>query len=334
MLNFILFCCIVLFVVAICFWFRARNHGLWRRILYKTHLWLGIISGIVLFIVCLTGMSLVFEGDINRFLERDKHFVSHPGKSVLNLDDLITKVEQNTNSKVVLVDINDRRSDTTMFYSMLTKTENIENNETKHERHSVDPYTGEILILGETFSPSGEFFGVVRRLHTSLFLPHPIGGIIVGSATLIFVIVALSGLCLWLPANFRNIGSWKNGFFIRFHKRKNQLIDDLHKTLGFYALIPVLLMALTGLVWSFQWFDNGVQIIFNAEPNTDIPAKSSLKNPDAKRLPIGFFHEKANKLLVLHKGGYRKIFLPEHDDDPVHIMEMAQCRNIAIRRIG
>jgi uncharacterized iron-regulated membrane protein len=67
------------------------------EIFYKTHLWLGIISGIVLFAVCLSGMLLVFRWDIIYFLERDKHFVSHPGKSVLNLDDLIAKVEQNTN---------------------------------------------------------------------------------------------------------------------------------------------------------------------------------------------------------------------------------------------
>ncbi|MDR0611045.1 MAG: PepSY domain-containing protein [Planctomycetaceae bacterium] len=291
--------------------------------MYKTHLWLGIISGIVLFVVCLTGTVLVFEGDIISFLERDKHFVSHPGKSVLNLDDLVAKVEQDTNSKVILVDIDDRRIDTTKYYSMVTKTENYKNAETKPEiqiqRHSVDPYTGEIVIFENSFSPLGEFFYVVRRLHQRLFLPSPIGELVVGSATLIFVIITLSGFCLWLPANFRNIKAWKNGCLIRFRKGKYSLIFDLHKTLGFYALIPILLMALTGLTWSFQWYENGVHMVFAPYPYT--PLKSLPKNPDAKQLPIGFFDKKADELLAPRKGGYRKIFFPEKEDDGVMIME-------------
>jgi uncharacterized iron-regulated membrane protein len=263
-------------------------------------------------------MLLVFESNIVRFFERDKSFVSHPaGKSVLHLDDLIAKVEQNTNSKVIMVDMDDHRSDKTTFYSMVTKTENIENTETKYEGHSVNPYTGE--ILEETFSPLGEFFRVVAKLHTSLFLPPSIGVIVVGSATLIFVIVALSGLCLWLPANFRNIRAWKNGFLIRFHKGKYPLVHDLHKTLGFFVLIPVLLMALTGLKWSFQWYRKGVDMVFAPYPYT--PLKSLPKNPDAKRLPLDFFDKKADELFAPHKGGDRKILLPKHDDDSVMIME-------------
>jgi uncharacterized iron-regulated membrane protein len=320
MLNFILFCGLVLLVVTICFWFRARNHGQWRQYLYKTHLWLGIASGIVLFIVCLTGTVLVFRGEIADFFD-DKLFVSHPDKSVLNVDDLITKVEQNTNSKVFIVSMRDHRIDTAMSYMMITKTENVKNTETKNdvhiEWHDVDPYTGE--ILGKSGSPLDKFFGVVEDIHTSLFLPSPIGGIVVGSATLIFVIIALSGLCLWLPANLRNIRAWKNGFLVRFRKGKNLFIGDLHKTLGFFVLIPVLLMALTGLRWSFQWYRKGVDMILAPYPYT--PLKSLPKNPDAKPLPISFFDKKADELLALHKGGNRSIHFPDDENDSVMIMQ-------------
>jgi uncharacterized iron-regulated membrane protein len=284
---------------------------------------LELSAGLFCFIVCLTGTLLVFEWDIIRFLERNKLFVSHPGKSVLKVDDLVAKVEQNTNSKVFIVAMHDRRVDTAMSYMMITKTEDAKNTETKHKIHiewyEFDPYTGE--ILGKSHGRLTGFFNFVQKIHTSLFLPNPIGEMIVGSATQIFVIIALSGLCLWLPANFQNTKAWKNGFLVRFRKGKNQLIFDLHKTLGFYALIPILLMALTGLEWSFQWYRNGVYKVLNADRHYIAPVKSSLKNPDAKRLPIGFFHEKANELLAPHKGGYRKIFFPEHDDDPIYIME-------------
>jgi uncharacterized iron-regulated membrane protein len=324
MLNFILFCCLVLLVVAICFWFRARNHGQWRRILYKTHLWLGIASGIVLFIVCLTGTMLVFRWEIEEFFEQ-KYSVSHPDMSLPNLEDLLTKVEQNVGGKAILVSLPNQRGDTVGFYIKITETEN---NKNTVKAYRIDPYTAEILAdLWEDNSMLQDFFQFVYFLHISLFLPSPIGGIVVGSATLIFIVIALSGLCLWLPANFRNKKAWKNGFLIRFRKGKNQLIGDFHKTLGFFVLIPTLLMALSGLVWSFQWFSNSVQMIFNApSPHHYNEVKSSPPNPGAKRLPLDFFDKKADELFAPHKGINRGIYLPEREDDAVMMMGWQERR--------
>jgi uncharacterized iron-regulated membrane protein len=292
MLNFILFCGLVLLVVAICFWFRARNHGLWRRILYKTHLWLGIISGIILFIVCLTGTVLVFRGEITFFLERDRYFPSHPGMTPLKIEDLIAKVEQNMNGKVNFIQRYSRRSDAAYAY-VVFKDENTDHNERTEQ--IIDSYTGE--SLGRRVSPLFNFFGIVQDLHTSLLLPSPIGGIIVGSATLIFIVIALSGLCLWFPANFRNKKAWANGFLIRLFKGKNPFVDDFHKTLGFYILIPMLLMAITGARMSFSWFRYGYdKIIFNTQ-FSNVQLKSLPPTPDAKPLPLAYFIKKADELL-------------------------------------
>jgi uncharacterized iron-regulated membrane protein len=315
MLNFILFCSLVLFVVAICFWFRVWNHGLWRRILYKTHLWLGIISGIVLFIVCLTGTLLVFDEEITMFLERDKYFVSYPDKSPLNMDDLISKVEQNLNGKVETITRFNSRNDTS--YLMLLKIENAESK--THDEYLIDPYTGK--TLGKYSSPLLKFFHIVTVTHCTLFLPYPVGRIVVGSATLIFVIVALSGLCLWLPANFRNIKSWKTGFIIRFRNGKNQLIGDLHKTLGFYVLIPMLLMALTGLTWSFEWFHHGVKMIFHIQHPHESPIKSLHQNPNIKQLPLDFFVKKAEEIFPSNQDRKRFFFIPKHENDSMVVMD-------------
>jgi uncharacterized iron-regulated membrane protein len=279
--------------------------------LYKTHLWLGIISGIVLFVVCLTGTLLVFRWEIIEFFEPEhKHSISHPNMSLMKLEDIVTKLEQSEGGKTILVSLPDRRGDAMGVYI----------DGTEFKVYQIDPYTGEILkdVL-ESESTLKKFFHFIMSLHTSLFLPSPIGQIVVGSATLIFVIITLSGFCLWLPANFRNLKAWKNGFLIRFHKGKHSLILDLHKTLAFYALIPILLMALTGLVWSFQWYRNSVQMVFNAEPDSyDFQKlKSSPPNPDAKRLPLDFFYEKADKLIAPY---HRGMYLPDREDATVMMM--------------
>jgi uncharacterized iron-regulated membrane protein len=320
-----------LFVVVICFWFRAKNHGLWRQILYKTHLWLGIVSGIILFVICLTGILLVFRLETIMFFEHDKYFVSQLDKLPLNMDDLITKIEQNINGKVtIIVSFNNRKD---RSYLVNVKTEIGNNSGHKHnfknEYYLIDPYTGK--TLGKHSSPLSDFFRIVTTIHRSLLLKRSFGRIVVGSATLIFVIVSLSGLFLWLPANLQNKKAWKNSFIIRFREGKKQLIvDDFHKTLGFYVLIPVLAMALTGLAWSFKWYSNGVQMIFREQPFRIVnerPIKSPSKNQNTKRLPLEFFSKKADELIT-HKG-LRFFHIPEYKDNSIIITEK-QYRTVGL----
>jgi uncharacterized iron-regulated membrane protein len=319
MFNFILFCTIILFVVAICFLFRVRNQRLWRLFLYKIHLWLGIVSGIILFVVCLSGMLLVFRSDITAFFEHNQYSVSHPDKSLINMDDLITQAEQKMNGKVSWVGFNNRSNKT---YRMILKIDDGKNSEGKQIFRNgichVDPYTGE--VFEKHFSPLTEFFRIVTAIHRRLYLPRPIGRIIVGSATLIFIVVALSGICLWLPANFYNKKAWTNNFLIRFHKGKNHFLYDLHKTLGFYVLMPMLVMALTGLMWSFKWYNNGIRTIFNAH-RVQVPSIKSLpKNPNTKRLPFEFFLRKADELI--EQKGYRNFSIPTQEDSPIVVREI------------
>lgn len=104
----------------------------------------------------------------------------------------------------------------------------------------VDPYSSEVLkVEDKTF----EFFRFVLALHWSLLLREDIGQLIVGTATLIFILILVTGLVLWWPQNkkafkIRTCFRWKPA--TRW-KRKNY---DLHNILGFYSMF----IALTGLV--------------------------------------------------------------------------------------
>jgi len=42
-----------------------------RRALFQVHLWLGVITGLYIFIVCVTGAALVFRIDMQRALNPD-----------------------------------------------------------------------------------------------------------------------------------------------------------------------------------------------------------------------------------------------------------------------
>jgi uncharacterized iron-regulated membrane protein len=113
----------------------------------------------------------------------------------------------------------------------------------------VDPSSGRILDVEDT---KYEFFSIVLYLHYNLLLGK-IGHQIVGWSTLIFILLLLTGILLWWPKNKKalkqRIGfQWKDK---TTWKRKNY---DLHNIPGFYSLILVLCISLTGLYFAFDWF--------------------------------------------------------------------------------
>lgn len=66
-----------------------------RRFFYEIHLWLGIVSGIILFIVCLSGTIYVFREEVQHFAEPEKYYVdATENANSLPIDDLIAKIEK------------------------------------------------------------------------------------------------------------------------------------------------------------------------------------------------------------------------------------------------
>ena len=106
------------------------------------------------------------------------------------------------------------------------------------------------------------------RLHRWLLdSMKPDGGIfwgkmIVGTATLMFVFVLISGIVIWWP---RTKKALKNSLKIAADKGRRRFWHDLHVAGGMYALVLLLAMALTGLTWSFPWYRAGFYKVFGVE---------------------------------------------------------------------
>ncbi len=114
----------------------------------------------------------------------------------------------------------------------------------------LNPYSGE-FIHEKTYK--GDFFSFILAGHRNLWLPYAIGHQIVGWAVVIFVIVTLTGLVLWLPRKWKK-KAIKAGMTIKRKSKSLMLFYQLHQTLGFYTLLFALILALTGLTWSFKWY--------------------------------------------------------------------------------
>ena len=80
----------------------------------------------------------------------------------------------------------------------------------------------------------------------------------VASFTLIFVVMLISGLVLWWP---RNKKGKRKSFTIKWDARWRRKNYDLHRVLGVYVYAIALILALTGLVWGFEWFRDGLHAV-------------------------------------------------------------------------
>lgn len=128
----------------------------------------------------------------------------------------------------------------------------------------VDQYTGEVTGKYER----APFFNVMFRMHRwMLDSMKPDGGIfwgkiIVGTSTLMFVFVLISGVVIWWPRTRRAL---KNSLKIAASKGWRRFWYDLHVAGGMYTLVFLLAMSLTGLTWSFQWYRTGFYKVFGVE---------------------------------------------------------------------
>ena len=225
-----------------------------RSLINDLHLWLGLGSGIILFLVCLSGTILTFEHEI-KAAGAETVTVTPTGepRPVTSLIEQLETADYGTVTGVSLP------SAPTEPWSFTVKKDPSER---RGRTLLVDPYTGDFHEVSG--SPYDAFFRSMFFLHRWLLLDTEVGRPIVGVATVIFLFLSLSGLVLWFPRRLR----WKNlrqGLRVKTDGSRKRLNHDLHNTLGFYACGLLIVMCLTGLCWSFEGYREGLGKVIGAK---------------------------------------------------------------------
>ena len=129
--------------------------------------------------------------------------------------------------------------------------------------------SGAMLIIGKLAGSNAPFFGTMKTFHRSLFLGSS-GRLIVGSAALLLIIEIITGYILWydiakalIHSSLMRGASALHGLRLSLSWTRPNLCHGLHVGPGIWAGIPLLLMAITGLTWSFQWWNDLIYLIFD-----------------------------------------------------------------------
>lgn len=244
-----------------------------RKLFQKIHLWLSIPFGLIITLTCFSGAMLVFEDEITLLVNQDIYYVDQTGEQHLPADSLIRIAEKELPAEIQITGIT--------FFPDAERTCLINTSKSKRSALAVDPYTGEIKGMQERLP----FFSTMFGLHRWLLDSRPDGEgifwgkIIVGTSTLLFVIILVSGIIIWWPRTMRNL---KNRLCIKTSAGWRRFWYDLHVAGGMYALIVLLALALTGLTWSFSWYRTGFYKLFGAESQKQSTTQTTNKEKQGK----------------------------------------------------
>lgn len=235
------------------------------------HKWLGIITGVVVTILSLTGCIYTFQDELKLVAYPEKYFISGTTGHLtipLPLSTLLHNAQKSlpTDEKITRVDLYPTKNRTWVFRAVKTDENAFGhwNYYKYYKRVFVNPYSGQVQHVENSKT---EFFQLTLQLHLNLLLGKRFGHPIVAWSTAIFIIILLSGIVLWWPKKWKG-KNLKRSFWIDTKVKWKRLNHDLHNVIGFYSLFIGLIFAITGLAFAFPGFKKSYIATFNVLQST------------------------------------------------------------------
>lgn len=229
------------------------------------HLWLGLLSALVIIVVCLSGCVYAFKNQFSDALNRDKVFVTEKPasrKTPSEIREILLKEKKELKSIMIPVD-KDRSY-------VVSYTQN-----NADATGYFNPYSGEDLGMADV--SMNRFFEIVLDIHRNLMMGN-VGRQINGAAVLMFCLLLFSGFILWIPKKIKYL---KQSLTVKFSGKFQRVNYDLHNTMGFYAFLMLFFMAVTGLYVTYPWVKNALIVSLGGEPISNVSAVSSKEEDNA-----------------------------------------------------
>ncbi|MCK8639391.1 sulfite reductase flavoprotein subunit alpha [Acinetobacter schindleri] len=223
---------------------------MFKKTFFQIHWFLGITAGLVLSIMGVTGAIYSYEQQILKWINTDSYTVQAQSGPKLSPAELYQHFKQQNPE----MQINSVSLDASPTGS---STVNIAKEGARRGYNMmVNPYTAEVLpeIKGR------EFFQFIQQLHRYLTM-GPVGKQITGACALMLIFFVLSGLYLRWPKRH----SMKQWLAVKPQLKGRNFIWDLHAVVGTWVVIFYLILACTGLYWSYDWWRNGMFKVLGVE---------------------------------------------------------------------
>ncbi len=237
-----------------------------RKLVFWLHLAVGLVAGILVLVMSVTGTLMAFERQITRQADGFR-ITASAGTSALGPGQILGSLSGPAPSALTV------ERDATLPVAL----------QFGRERTTfVDPYSA--VPLGEGSTVTRGFFKWVLGWHRWLGrdgASQPFGRQIIGIGNLMFLFLLVSGIYLWMPKRW-NRNSLR--LITLFQKRlKGRGRDwNWHHVFGFWAAIPLLVVVTCGTVISQPWANN---LVFRIAGESPPPAKQRKKENANEAIP-------------------------------------------------
>lgn len=227
-----------------------------RKVLFWIHLAAGVVAGVIILIMSVTGVLLAYE---RQMLAGAENFsVTSPSAiSQKAYDRAVANAAEHAGAPPTQVTI---RSNPTDPVAIAVGRERV---------IYANPYTGE--VLGEGATGLRTFFHWVEELHRWLAGSGDyknVGRAVTGACNAAFVVIILTGPFIWWPRKRKNLRAAS----VPDLKLKGKARDwNWHNSIGIWTAPILLVISATGMVMSYPWASN---LIYKMTGNEPPPART------------------------------------------------------------
>ncbi len=243
---------------------------IFRSVIFWMHLVCGVVAGVVVLIMSITGVALTYEKQMLEWADRGAWTAPSPvGARHLPPETLLAKAaaaQPGLAPTGVTLRANAAAPATVTFQG--------------NKSLLIDPYTG--TIIGEPPAGLRSFFRTMTVWHRDLALEgasRSTGKAITGAANLGFLFIVLSGIYLWFP----RVWSWlqfKNVLWFRRGLPAKGRDFNWHNVIGFWSAVPLAVVVAGAVPISYPWASNLVyRLAGDRPPTAAAPAAAATPEP-------------------------------------------------------
>lgn len=208
-----------------------------RKIIFWCHLPIGLMGGLVILTMCITGVLLTYEKQITAWVDTRNYKVVQPspGAQALALEKLIASAK--TQKKTEPSSITKRANDNAPVEVSFGREGTL----------FLNPYSGE--VFGEGSRGVRSFFRIVTDWHRWLGAQGERRNTmraITGACNLGFLVLVVSGFYLWWPQRWSLKLIRSNAWFRRGLPSKARDFN-WHNVIGFWSAVPLFIVVLSAV---------------------------------------------------------------------------------------
>jgi uncharacterized iron-regulated membrane protein len=228
-----------------------------RKAIFWVHLSCGVLAGLVILMMSVTGVLLTYERQMLAWAEQDLYIDPPPGVAEpLPADALLQAVRaQDPGFSPTSISYQaDPRAPVTLAAG-------------RQDSRKANPYTGE--LLPEAAPRLNAFFDAITGWHRWFNVEgesRDAARAITGACNLAFLFLVLSGMYLWLPPIYRWVAFRTRLFFNPRAQCAKARDYNWHHVMGIWSALPLVVIVASATVFNYDWANALVYRAMGEEP--------------------------------------------------------------------